>query len=196
MSDSNRLEALRASLESLKPGPVAEGSGIERLLEDCWDQFTGNDEEGMSAYKLGGRMERIRWDPPVLSFVIERHGGTVMGSSRAELHEWQIDVVERSASCAVVGHRQLKPMAPRLDVTPFARDVAAVIRSGQPDPRLKWLSDDEVRVLVGKIIPADSAVSQTLTGRRKRFWTALDEELTPQGWGREGRDRYRKKGSG
>lgn len=74
---------------------------------------------------------------------------------------------------------------------PLAEDVATVIRSGQPDPRLKWLSDGEVRVLIGKIIPAESAVQQTLAARRKRFWTALDEALKPQGWGREGRGRYR-----
>lgn len=194
MNNTNSLDALRAFLASLKPGPVADGSGIEPLLQDCWDQFSGSDAEGMRAYKLDGRMERLRWDPPALSFEIERHGATVMGSSRAELHEWEIDVVKMTANCRRGRFRQLTPMSPRLNVKPLAEAVATVIRSGQPDPRLKWLSDDEVRVLIGEIIPAESAVQQTLRARRKRFWAALDEELNPQGWEREGRGRYRKQG--
>lgn len=195
MTATDSLEALRASLAQLKPGPVAEDDGIESLLAACWDRFSGSDAEGMNADKLIGRIKQLRWDPPVLNFEIERHGGTVMGSSRAERHAWQIDVVERSASCSVVGHRQLKPMAPRLDVTRLARDVAATIRSGQPDPRFKWRKDDEVRVLIGKILPAGSAVKQTLTDRRKRFWAALDVEMHRQGWQAAGGGAYCRSGN-
>ena len=35
---------------------------------------------------------------------------------------------------------------------------------------------------IGKILPENSAVKQTLAGRRKRFWIALNEELGPD-WG-------------
>ena len=150
--------------------------------------------EGMNADKLH-RIELLTWDPPRLSFLIERHGGTVKGSTRAERYEWQIDVVEMTASCSAVGHRQLHPMPPRLDVTPLAREVAAMICSGQPDPRLKWLKDDEVCFLIGKIYPAGTAAEQTMAGRRKRFWAALDDEMHRQGWQSAGRGAYRKKGS-
>ncbi|MCO5102282.1 MAG: hypothetical protein M9885_15565 [Burkholderiaceae bacterium] len=191
MSHNDPLDMLRTSLARLKPGPVGDDADIDSLLAKCWDRFSGSNAEGMNADKLLGRIERPSWDPPSLSFEIERHGGTVMGSSRAELHSWQIDLVEMSASLSVTGHLQLKSMAPRLDVKALARDVAAAIRIGQPDPRLKWLTGNDVRVLIGEIIPAGSAVQQTLAGRRKRFWTALDEEV--RGWQHEERGRYRKK---
>lgn len=133
MNDTISGETLRASLASLQPWPVADDSGIGRLLGECWDQFSGSEAEGMSAYKLGGRMEQFRWDPPVLTFEIERHGATVRGSSRAELHTWEIDVVNMTANCRRGGFRQLTPMSPRLNVKPIAEDVATVIPSGQAD---------------------------------------------------------------
>jgi hypothetical protein len=37
----------------------------------------------MTGQKLLGRMEEVVWEPPILSFTVERHGGTVQGSSRA-----------------------------------------------------------------------------------------------------------------
>ena len=40
-----------------------------------------------------------------------------------------------------------------------------------------------MKVLIGKIIPADSALKQTLAGRRKRFRKALVERLGAEGWG-------------
>jgi len=47
----------------------------------------------MTADKLLGRMEEVLWSPPDLTFSIERHGAAALGSSRAELQEWMIDVV-------------------------------------------------------------------------------------------------------
>ena len=84
----------------------------------------------MEAYKLG-RMEDISWNPPVLSFTIERHGGTVMGSTRAELQNWNVNVETRSATCGVGGHRQLEPMQARLNVKPMAEEIVASILNRQ-----------------------------------------------------------------
>ena len=118
MSHPSDISALRAYLAPLQPGPVPDAREVESLLAACWDRFDGGDAEGMSADKLIGRIAQVEWDPPVLSFLIERHGGTVMGSSRAAVHAWNIDVAQMTAHCLAVGHRQLKPMAPRLDVAP------------------------------------------------------------------------------
>jgi hypothetical protein len=196
MSHPGGLEALRAHLAGLEPGPVSEAGEVESLLAACWDRLDGSDAEGMNADKLSGRAEKLEWDPPVLSFVIARHGGTVMGSSRAEVHGWRIDVVDMTAHCSVAGHRQLRPMAPRLAVGPLARETADLIRSGKPDPTLKWRTDGEVRVLIGKIITEGAVPKQTLAGRRKRFWAALDEQLQGDGWVAVGHGTYRRQASG
>ena len=60
----------------------------------------------MAGHKLIGRMENVEWHPPILTFLIERHGGTVLGSARAELQRWTVDLDRRTATCERVGHRQ------------------------------------------------------------------------------------------
>ena len=97
---------------------------------------------------------------------------------RAEVQHWEVD--PRAATARVVRstHRQLYPMATRLDVRPLATEVAALILAGANDDRLKWSADRAtVKVQIGRIIPADSAARQTVTGRRRRFRSALDDEL-------------------
>src|SRR4051794_38893680 len=77
---------------------ISDKTTIVGLLQDCWESLEGHDAEAMAAYKLD-RIESLKWEPPNLSFVIERHGGTVMSSTRADLHEWKINVDEGKASC-------------------------------------------------------------------------------------------------
>jgi hypothetical protein len=135
----------------------------------------------MTANKLLGRIEEISWEPPTLSFIIERHGGMTYGSSRAELQYWSIDVDEGTAAFGPGSYRQKRPRQPPLDVKPLAREVADLIENGISDERLEW-GKDEVRVQIGKIIPSEYQPKETLTGRRKRFRKALSEELEPKGW--------------
>ncbi len=45
------------------------------ILLDAWSEMRG-DDGGMAPYKLLGRTEAMDWQPPVLAFEIERHGGT------------------------------------------------------------------------------------------------------------------------
>jgi hypothetical protein len=73
-------------------------------------------------------------------------------------------------------------MQPRLNVKPIVEEIAGLIVDRQQDSRLKWNSDGSVRVLIGKILPSDSAENQTLQGRRKRFRTELERLLANQGW--------------
>jgi hypothetical protein len=121
----------------------------------------------MTPEKVTGRMEDVEWALPILTFVIERHGGTVLGSSRAELQQWRLDIDRGTRTLVTSHHRQLKPMRPRLDVTPAAEDLCRLVIETRPDPRLKWHADGSVQVLISLVIPANGpkqtvADSQTL----------------------------------
>ncbi len=137
-------------------------------VSPSWDVLAG-DDGGMTRSKLFGRMERVVWQPPKFIFRIERHGATVMGSSRAELQEWTIDLEQRTKTVQTVSRRQVRPMQGRLDVQPIAEEIVAAILTGRPDDRLKWDGEDQVRLLIGEVLPAGSAVKETLAGRRKRL---------------------------
>lgn len=86
----------------------------------------------MAAYKLE-RLEEPTWMPPLLSFVVERHGGTVLGSTRAELQKWWVDPFKAEVVLSKGGWRQLYPMSPRLNVGPLADRVAELVLSGMDD---------------------------------------------------------------
>jgi hypothetical protein len=52
-------------------------------------------------------MEDVAWQPPKLSFAVERHGGMVMGSTRADVQHWEVDLEKRTTSLAKAGRRQV-----------------------------------------------------------------------------------------
>jgi hypothetical protein len=174
-------DTLRQHLATLPPGPITDTGTLARLLADAWDKFSG-DDGGIIPGKHLNRMEGVAWAPPSLSFTIERHGGTVLGSTRATLQEWTLDLEKKTARCAEARSRQLSPTRARLDVRPLVEEVARLIVSRQEDDRLRWGADGRVRVLLGKVLPEGSAVRQTLAGRRKRLRAALTERLGREGW--------------
>jgi len=116
------MECLMTYLKQTPEGEIADTAELEELLAECWDEFVG-DYGGMEPHKLLGRMEDVLWSPPILEFVIERHGGTAMGSSRAELQHWTIDVEHKTVTMHVEGYRQISPRAAPLDVKPIAHDI-------------------------------------------------------------------------
>jgi hypothetical protein len=183
------MDELTGYLKDLDPGPVDQTSHLERLLARVWDDL-GGDEAGMTGDKLIGRMEQAEWTPPKLSFSIERHGGAVLGSTRAECQRWTVDLEKKSATCERTGHRQLSPMATRVDVEPIADEIADKIVNGEPDDRLRWLGDGSVRVEMAKIFPTGSGYKQTVQGRRRRLRDALIERLNPMGWAHLGSNRF------
>jgi hypothetical protein len=168
-------------LKATPPGQITGTGTLARLLADAWGEF-GGDDGGIIPAKHPKRMEDVAWNPPLLTFTIKRHGGTVLGSTRATLQEWTVNVEKRTVACVEVRHRQLRPMQPRLDVASIAEEIAAQVVNRQDDHRLKWYADGRVRVLIGKILPEGSAVKQTLAARRRRFWAALAERLADKGW--------------
>ena len=58
-----------------------------------------------------------------------------------------------TATSEQAGHRQLSPMANRVDVAPIADEIAELIVGGVIDDRLRWLGDGRVRVHMGNIFP-------------------------------------------
>ena len=176
------MQQLICYLSSVEPGPISDTSKLEAVLSECWDDFTGGEDDGMAAYKLRERMEGVIWEPPILSFVVERHGGTVLGSTRAELERWTLDVRDQTAVSSLSGHRQLQPMLSSLNLNPIAEGIVHLIVAHEPDVRLKWNTDGSVGVLVSKVLPKGSAAKQTLEGRRKRFRTAVSQMLQDKGW--------------
>jgi hypothetical protein len=175
------MDALCDLLAITPPGPIPDTGDLEPLLSACWHEFRGGDG-GMTGQKLLGRMEEVVWEPPILTFKIERHGGTVLGSSRASLQEWRLDLDKQTAWCEERRFRQVRGRQPRLDVRALAEEVASLVLGHQKNGRLKWYEDGRVRVLVGKVLPGGSAVAQTLAGRQKRFREALRDRLAAEGW--------------
>lgn len=185
------LGALTEYLAHVVPGEIVDTGDVERLLALAWDDLV-RDEGGMRPDKLLGRMERVVWKPPTLTFVIERHGATVMGSSRAEMQAWAIDLERGTACCETKGYRQVAPRQRPLDVNPLADEVADVILQHAEDARLKWVNQGTVRVKIGVILPKGSAVKETLAKRRKRFRVALAERLAREGWVQISANKYEK----
>lgn len=175
------LKKVNEYLATVPSGRLKDTSDLAVVLGEAWDELSG-DDYGMEGYKLHRRMENVLWEPPRLIFTIERHGWTVMGSSRAELHRWTVDVNEGTANCESIGYRQVYPRQRPLDVKPLAEEIAELIVRGMPDERLKWGQDGSVQVLTGRIIPATSACRQTIIGRRRRFRQELASLLKQQGY--------------
>jgi hypothetical protein len=169
-------------MDSFNAGPITETTKLTNLLETFWSEFAGSTSEGMTGNKLRNRIEDVNWNPPMLSFSIERHGATVLGSSRAEYQSWEINFEEKTASFQNIGYKQIIPKAPRMNLRPIAEEIAHMIMSYQEDSRLIWKNNGTVTVKIGKILPTGSAVKQTLAYRRKRFRKILEELLSNSGW--------------
>lgn len=176
------LDRLRSRLANLKPGPIDVDSQLASDLASSWDALIGSDQESMTADKVG-RLENLKWNPPLLSFDIERHGSTVRGSSRAEVHTWTVDVMAATADVTTGGFRQIKPRAAPWDANNGVEVVLEAVREHRDEPYLKWKGDD-FRVLTGNIIPPGP--KQTTAGRSKRFRTLLADRLTTNGWQQQG----------
>lgn len=178
---SEWVARLRDHLASVPPGLIKDHDAVESLLVDCWADLDGSDYESMDSSKLQGRMESVEWNPPILSFEIERHGETVVGSTRASLHEWRVDVERETTEASTSRYRQLYPQSPRWKHEPAVKTVLELIVNRVDDHRLKWNSDKtRVRIRIAEIVP--SGHPDTTTSRRKRFAKAVRERLGATGW--------------
>ena len=176
-----QLEELRDHLKQIPVGIVAntERAEVLRLLKKIWERLPGASAESTAAGKLR-RAEDLRWEPPNLCFVLERHGHTVFGSKQASLHEWVVNLESGQASLAARRNRQLYPVAKRFDANAVADEIASLIVKRSEDPRLKWLEDMTVQVMLSKATPSD--IKQTQAARSKRLRKALTAKLSASGW--------------
>ena len=173
--------ALRSYLDGLAPGPVTDVGRLVAELAPVWSSIDGADVAGMETQKLR-RMENPEWKAPVLRFGIERHGGIVLGGTRAALQRWAVDVERRTAEESEAGYRQKLPRQPALKVGTLVDEIVHLVETGADDPRLKWSEDrSTVTVRTGPIIPA-SGFYRTVEGRRQRFRKALVPALAAVGW--------------
>ena len=197
MSNSARTSwnELHRHCATLPPGPVADVPTLERLLAAAWDALTG-DDGGMEGYKLLNRMEAVAWNTPILSFGIERHGGTVMGSTRAELQHWHVDVEKLTATLVKSGQRQVRPRAKPYPMKALVAEIIEAIRNSQEDHRLAWKGADKVKLKTCEIFPKGSAYRMTLAARRKCFRSSVALVLVSEGWERRGYDLFEREAGG
>jgi hypothetical protein len=175
---SDALAELKAAFKDLADGRC-ETPQFESLLIDAWSSIAGSEETKLAARKLM-RLEGLEKRDGKLYFDIERHGGTVHGSTRGEVYTWEVDVEHATATIIKKTHRQLYKADKRLDVGPMAKELADCIIGKQPHPHLQWNeSKSSCKLLIGKVIPKTN--KQTTAGRRDRLRYALNALLLPQG---------------
>ncbi|WP_395745665.1 hypothetical protein [Prosthecobacter sp.] len=185
--------SLKDFLMGLAPGAQLDVAEVEFLLAEAWRSLRGSRGGGMQAQKIRGRTEGLSWEPPLLSFEIERHGGTVNGSTRAEMQRWCVDVVANTAEIVSTRKRQLHAMAARVNVKGPAAVIAEAILKNQENAALKRYPDGRVKVLISSLFPHGDDFKQTVSGRRKRFRAALEGVIKEQGWVEVGTNTYQRR---
>jgi hypothetical protein len=173
---------LKEFLNTLEEGKVSEDdvTKLAYILSYYWNEFSGNGSEGMEGYKLVGRMEDVYWEPPIISFDIERHGCTVLGSTKAAIHTWRVDIEKKIADCCDTWrHRVVGPRSKPLNVAPLAEEISNLILNHKEDHRLKWFKNGNILIKTGEFI---DGVKETRIKRRKRFRNKINEILLPLGW--------------
>ncbi len=179
---------LLSFLERFQPGTSLseqDTSDLESLLTKAWPTISGADAGGMKVEKLSGRIENAAWNPPLITFDIERHGGTVLGSTRATLQGWTINTSDWTARVYEGKWRLKTPQQPALRMEPLVAEICDIIVNRSEDERVKWSGESCVRVIAGKTIP-DIGPKQTVEGRRRRFRAKLKESLLALGWQEKG----------
>ena len=98
---------LRSYLASLPEGEIANEyvDDVCERTEGAWLEIDKSQNPKMTAQKIS-RAKAFLWQPPCLVFEIERHGGVVQGSSRAELQSgyrasmctWRLEDRRRQAN--------------------------------------------------------------------------------------------------
>jgi hypothetical protein len=188
MSELTSRNALLNMLQSIPSGAIPRDrcDEVRRLLQDCWPDLEGGQETSMEPWKVS-RAEDLHWDPPNLSFKIERHGATRYGSTRAELHKWRANLENGTASCAQGRYRQLRPTSRRHDVKPIVATICETVQQGPQansalvqNKIITWRGTDEVSIRHGDLISGD--YKRTKEGRRKRLRDELTDGMKGIGW--------------
>ena len=177
------MQELRNFLASLPPGSIAAPSRLERILASSCHDFEYSTQENMKAGELKNReMEEVEWNPPTLSFTIQRYRVTLLGSATSERQRWAVNVDTKEALCYNAGSGQTTPSQPPLNVEPIAEEVVRLVKNHQKTEWLKWQNDGSVHVVMGKVLPVSTNLNKHLSQKRERFLAKVDESLTTAGW--------------
>jgi hypothetical protein len=179
--ENTDCEALRIALQACETGMIT-GENFQSvigLLAECWDSLQGSEAESTYSNKFS-RVEELTWAPPLLSFKLERHGGTVMGSSRASVHHWTVDVDKETADIEQVTQRQIRAADSRAVFSPVIIKVRELVMNHGSHDCIEWKSRDAALLHLEKIVTGNS--KQTRANRRKRFRKELAEVLALDGW--------------
>ena len=180
---SSEYSTLADTFANVSSGSISDPSAVAEPLAKHWHELKGSGEGGMQGDKLHGRMEDVMWKPPILRFVIERHGGTTCGSTRAELQHWEVDLDAGTAEIIKTGHRQLYSMAPRISVKGMAEEIAEAILSGEKHRSYyRDTGDGNIVVDASRLFPTGSGFKRTVEGRRIRLCKYIEDILTDHGW--------------
>lgn len=175
----NNLQDLKQKFLDFPEGPITDWKFISSIGEH-WHLFEGSSFTAMNSGKFD-RVESPMKKGDTLIFEIERHGGTVNGSSRAIVYTWSVDFDKFAATVMKESFRQLKPISKKYDPTGDVDSILNLIVSNKDDDRLLWNQKrDACRVLSSKIVRGNS--QKTLSGRSKRFAAALSTKLLEIGW--------------
>jgi hypothetical protein len=189
-TEQSAVQSLLNELKNTPPGPLDKEikDKIIGLLADCWPELKGGNDTSMAGSKLHGRAEDLVWDPPKITFKIERHGATVLGSTRAKLQQWAVDLQKKTAECFEKSYRQLTATSPRLDVKPIIARVIDAVQHGAASNHdfvqrgiVVWKSNNHVLIKHGDLIPS-GGYQQTVAGRRRRFRIGLVASMKNIGW--------------
>jgi hypothetical protein len=188
----NAITTLKNQLAGLGNGPISDSTEVERLLAGSWHELAGSNKGGMEGYKLNGRMENVVWNPPILKFVVERHGGTTLGSTRAELQHWEVNLDAGTAEITKTGHRQLKTMAARVSIKGMAEEIAQAILEGNDDKRFFIDSHNgDLVVNASSMFSTGSGYNRTVEGRRMSLCKYIEAILAEHGWRKVGWNKFR-----
>jgi len=135
------VQPLHAFLKQLHTGVFAVDtcSGLIDVLKQAWPHLQGSEINSTEAYKLD-RMEQPIWQPPVLTFTLERHGAIVAGGSkRAELHKWVINVEKGTADCSKAGARNLLPNDKAFPFASTVEELIGIVCECRQHPWIKWV---------------------------------------------------------
>ena len=175
-SKMNTIRELAEFLGNIPPGPLKNETEAQvlEMLSECWAEFDGSADSKMAYWKVerDDGPEDLEWVPPVLRFVIVRHGSAVLGSTRGEKQQWSLNLEKKRAIHGTIGYVRLRPTAPRLDVKPIAAKIYEAVRKGRNSDSdlisngvLAW-NDDHIIIWHGKLIRADG-YKMTVAGRRR-----------------------------
>ncbi|MEB8534630.1 hypothetical protein, partial [Acidithiobacillus ferriphilus] len=185
----DKCRALKEILFGMDNGLIAPQfiKRVKEQLIEAWPYIKGSDAEKTFSDKLC-RIEKLTWNNPLLEFILERHGPTVSGSSRAPLHIWSVDVTKMKATVKKGKYRQLEKRSKKFQFKKAIEEVINLVVSKSDHEWLDWDPErNRARIFITRIIP-NNAPGQTVSGRRRRFRELLQPALKEVGWSFEVED--------